>query len=282
MEQYADRCELVLNGYTRQQRIAATMMQSLWRSLVQRKYFKSIIKGVRMQRTAEQDYLDDPDDVVKLMNYVLYLHTFPHDYARARRLYERAVAHMEARGPDNGYVLFNYAIFLQVHAASATHTNDSLHCASRRTSRRTVGATHTNNSRCTARSGEHRGGLGLRAGARAARAQRAGHARRQDAQVPRALQEHEVGRALRPRAHRLLPTGGHPQLQGRAGAGQLRHHAAVRVQRLRDGPGVLPARAAGRPVRSEDHAELQLHALQPQAGGGPPCSQCAVSVLQCS
>lgn len=61
-------------------------MQSLWRTRVQKVYFKQIMKGVRMQRVCEDEYLNQPRDIVKLCNYMLFLHTFPHDYDRGAYL----------------------------------------------------------------------------------------------------------------------------------------------------------------------------------------------------
>ena len=69
------------------------------------------MKGVRLQRDCEDAYLNDPTSLVKLLNHVLHLHVFAHDVPRCRVLYDRAMEGMKRRGPDNGFLLFNYAIF---------------------------------------------------------------------------------------------------------------------------------------------------------------------------
>jgi ankyrin repeat protein len=109
--QYLDRLELWRTGHLPAERDAAILMQALWRARVQRQYFKAIMKGVRLQQRCEDEYLDKPRDILSLVNYCVYLHTFPNDYERARPLYERSMKFMQERGPDNGFILFNYAIF---------------------------------------------------------------------------------------------------------------------------------------------------------------------------
>jgi ankyrin repeat protein len=108
---YLDRLELWRTGHLPAERDAAILMQALWRARVQRQYFKAIMKGVRLQQRCEDEYLDKPRDILSLINYCVYLHTFPNDYERARPLYERSMGFMKDRGPDNGFILFNYAIF---------------------------------------------------------------------------------------------------------------------------------------------------------------------------
>ena len=72
------------------------------------------MKGQRLMKGCEDDYLNLPDDPVALCNYALFLHTMHHNYERVRPLYMQAIRFMENRGPDNAFVLFAYAIFLAV------------------------------------------------------------------------------------------------------------------------------------------------------------------------
>ncbi|KAG7384679.1 hypothetical protein PHYPSEUDO_002372 [Phytophthora pseudosyringae] len=99
-------------GYTEQMQQAAQSVQTLWRARVARISFQMVIRSVRLMRTCEQEYLEDPTNLVKMGNYVLYLHTITHDYDRARPLYGRLMRVMAQRGPDIPFVLLSYGIFL--------------------------------------------------------------------------------------------------------------------------------------------------------------------------
>ncbi|KAG6944760.1 hypothetical protein JG688_00016928, partial [Phytophthora aleatoria] len=70
------------------------------------------IEVVKIQ--ASYQYLEDPTHLVKMGNYVLYLHTITHDYERARPLYGRLLRVMAQRGPDIPFILFSYGIFLYI------------------------------------------------------------------------------------------------------------------------------------------------------------------------
>ena len=64
-----------------------------------------------MQRACEEEYLKDPTDLIKLTNHIMYQQCFPHDYERCRGLYDEALERMRERGPDNGFLLYNYAVY---------------------------------------------------------------------------------------------------------------------------------------------------------------------------
>ncbi|KAG1709367.1 hypothetical protein DVH05_020022 [Phytophthora capsici] len=113
-EAFENRRQLAKWGYTEQMQQAARTLQSLWRARVARISLQMIIRAVKLMRTCEQEYLEDPTNLAKMGNYVLYLHTITHDYDRARPLYGRLLRVMAQRGPDIPFVLFSYGIFLYI------------------------------------------------------------------------------------------------------------------------------------------------------------------------
>ncbi|GMF18493.1 unnamed protein product [Phytophthora lilii] len=113
-EAFETRRQLVRWGYTEKMQQAAQMLQILWRARVARIAFQMVLRAVRLMRTCEQEYLEDPTNLVKMGNYVLYLHTIVHDYDRARPLYGRLMRVMAQRGPDIPFILFSYGIFLYI------------------------------------------------------------------------------------------------------------------------------------------------------------------------
>ena len=105
------REQVRLTGFTMEEFNAATKMQALWKTRQARLNFKMVLAATKMGKMAEETYLQDPDDVVALSNYVLYLHAIEHEYVRARKLYRFLFEFMEERGPDNPFVLYSVAIF---------------------------------------------------------------------------------------------------------------------------------------------------------------------------
>lgn len=113
-ENFVERCQLVRWGYTQAMKLSAIRLQRLWRARQARISFRIIMKSVHLMQSCEQDYLEDPTNLVKMGNYVLYLHTIVHDYDRARPLYGRLMRMMATRGPDIAFILFSYGLFLFV------------------------------------------------------------------------------------------------------------------------------------------------------------------------
>lgn len=111
---FEERCQLFAWGYTQQMKLAAVRLQRLWRARLARISFQLILKAVRLMQTCEQEYLEEPTNLVKMGNYVLYLHTITHDYERARPLYGRLMRMMAQRGPDVPFILLSYGLFLYV------------------------------------------------------------------------------------------------------------------------------------------------------------------------
>ncbi|KAF1774650.1 Ankyrin repeat-containing domain [Phytophthora cactorum] len=70
---FENRLQLVRWGYTEKMQQAAQSLQRLWRARVARISFQMVIRAVRLMRTCEQEYLEDPTHLVKMGNYVLYL-----------------------------------------------------------------------------------------------------------------------------------------------------------------------------------------------------------------
>ncbi|TYZ65659.1 hypothetical protein PybrP1_011623 [[Pythium] brassicae (nom. inval.)] len=108
------RSQLYRWGYTQPMQRAAVRLQQLWRARMARVAFRAILRAVQLMQTCEREYLEDPTSLVKLGNYVLFLHAMQHDYARARPLYGRLMRTMAQRGPDLPFVLLSYALFLHV------------------------------------------------------------------------------------------------------------------------------------------------------------------------
>ncbi|GLE01583.1 hypothetical protein PINS_up010413 [Pythium insidiosum] len=112
--QDVERRQLMRWGYTLATRDAATHLQRLWRARQARISFRLIMKSVQLMKASEHEYLQDPTNLVKMGNYVLFLHAILHDYERARPLYGRLMRTMAQRGPDVPFILFSYGIFLYV------------------------------------------------------------------------------------------------------------------------------------------------------------------------
>ncbi|KAK1940637.1 Ankyrin-2 [Phytophthora citrophthora] len=113
-EAFENRQQLAKWGYTEVMQQAAQTLQALWRARVARISLQMIIRAVKLMKTCEQEYLEDPTNFAKMGNYVLYLHTITHDYDRARPLYGRLLRVMAQRGPDIPFVLFSYGVFLYI------------------------------------------------------------------------------------------------------------------------------------------------------------------------
>ncbi|ETW07966.1 hypothetical protein H310_02352 [Aphanomyces invadans] len=111
---FLERQQMHYFGYTTQMLHAAITLQSMFRMRTARVYFHRLMQGVSICRSCEADYLNDPLNLTRLGNYVLYLHAIRHDYDRARPLYSRLMEYMTARGPDVPFILRCYALFLYV------------------------------------------------------------------------------------------------------------------------------------------------------------------------
>ena len=105
------REQIRLTGFTMEEYDAATCMQNLWRTRQARVNFKMMLKAKKLGEEAEGKYLADPEDIISLCNYALYLHVIEQEYERARKLYRYMLEFMAERGPDNAFVLYGCAIF---------------------------------------------------------------------------------------------------------------------------------------------------------------------------
>ena len=103
---------LRLRGFTRAEDQASRWLQGIWRGRSIRRTFKLMVRGARIMRSCEDEYLSDPNNPVNLCNYMLYLHVEKRNYAKARPLYARALEMMSVRGPDNPFILYSYAMFV--------------------------------------------------------------------------------------------------------------------------------------------------------------------------
>jgi ankyrin repeat protein len=112
VQTWEDDRMLRLKGFTRAEDQASRWLQGIWRGRIIRRTFKFMVRGARIMRNCEDEYLSDPNNPVNLCNYMVYLHVERHDYNKARPLYARALEMMSTRGPDNAFILYAYAMFV--------------------------------------------------------------------------------------------------------------------------------------------------------------------------
>ena len=111
MQQIEDDKQLRLCGFTRKENEVAQKLQGIWRGRQAMRTFRQMVRGAKIMKTCENDFLSDPDKIENLCNYTLYLHAVRLEYDHARILYGRMLEYMVGRGPDNAFVLYAYAIF---------------------------------------------------------------------------------------------------------------------------------------------------------------------------
>ena len=113
--------DTIKRGFTLEQRQSAQKIQNAYRMKQAKRVKVTILTGKNIMLSSETKYLETPYNasktvspisVVRLCNYMLYLHTILRDYEKARPLYAKAMQYMVQRGPDNAFVLLSYAIFL--------------------------------------------------------------------------------------------------------------------------------------------------------------------------
>ena len=66
--------QLRVRGFTREQENTALLIQRMYRGKLMRENFKMMVKGKKIMRTAEEQYLAHPDEITNLCNYMLWLH----------------------------------------------------------------------------------------------------------------------------------------------------------------------------------------------------------------
>ena len=106
-------------GYSLDTQEAASRFQAFWRACIARKNLSLILKAKSIMEGAEEEYLQNPQDMRAVSNYALWAHAIRHDNDQARLLYNSMLARMHWRGIDNAFVLYSTAIFL-----AATHEED--------------------------------------------------------------------------------------------------------------------------------------------------------------
>lgn len=114
--------QVISQGFTQTEAKCAIRLQNAYRGKRARKKLRTLLRGVEIMRCAEDKYLENPfrietsetdrQGIVNLCNYMLYLFVIEHKTDKARPLFHRAMNYMMERGPDNPFVLMNYAIFL--------------------------------------------------------------------------------------------------------------------------------------------------------------------------
>ena len=111
LRDHRDRIMLAEKGFTKSQERLAKKLQSMWRGYKVRTRFRIIIRAKAICVTAQQRFLDHPDNDQHLFNYTLYVQVVLNDYDRARPLYIEMLRKMTHRGPDIAQILYAYAIF---------------------------------------------------------------------------------------------------------------------------------------------------------------------------
>lgn len=105
--------QLRLWGFTKAQERVATKLQAIWRGRQMARTFRLMVKAKKLMIGSDTRYLNNPNSIENMVNYMLYLTCFPpQNYERARVLYSKAFDFMLARGPDNSLILYAYTIFV--------------------------------------------------------------------------------------------------------------------------------------------------------------------------
>ena len=78
---------------------------------------------MRICKTAEVKYFENPNADKNMLNYALYTHIVLRDYMKARLVYGEAMRRMVHRGPDVAFILYAYAVF-----AFVSHDQDLIDC----------------------------------------------------------------------------------------------------------------------------------------------------------
>lgn len=110
-DEWEERMFVLTYGYSRNASESARRIQGAFRASRCRRQLHRILTSQDIARHSEEEYLKNPDSLVRKINYVLMLHAMRHDYARARPLYVQSVAAMEARGPDIDILCYAFALF---------------------------------------------------------------------------------------------------------------------------------------------------------------------------
>ena len=91
---------------------AAKLVQRLYRKSKANDFrikdFMQIVRALKFQRDAEDNYKKFPDRLSSVANFALLMHTRDHDYKAARKLYEKAFE----IAPQNPVLLWAWTIFL--------------------------------------------------------------------------------------------------------------------------------------------------------------------------
>ncbi|KAG5186246.1 hypothetical protein JKP88DRAFT_309662 [Tribonema minus] len=106
-----ERAYFHAHGWWPKEEKAALMMQRAWRRHDALARLSRIVAAQRIAAGAEDAYLAAPTSRVRLFNYMLHLHVLRGNLARARPLYDQALAAMARRGPDDDMLLLAYATF---------------------------------------------------------------------------------------------------------------------------------------------------------------------------
>ncbi|GBG32111.1 Ankyrin repeat domain-containing protein 50 [Hondaea fermentalgiana] len=119
---FDDLWNIVQQGFTMTEAKHAIRLQNAYRAKRSRDKLRTLKRGVKIMRAAEEKYLENPfrletsgtnpEGIVNLCNYMVYLHVIEHKIDKARPLFHSAMNFMAQRGPDNAFVLMSFAIFL--------------------------------------------------------------------------------------------------------------------------------------------------------------------------
>lgn len=98
-------------GFTMEQNKTASMLQSLWKAKVARRYLNILLKANRIMLKAREEYETHPNSMTSLVNYTLFFQAKYFDDKILESLYDKCFDRMNKRGGDNSVILFGYAIF---------------------------------------------------------------------------------------------------------------------------------------------------------------------------
>eukprot|EP00948_MAST-09A_sp_MAST-9A-sp1_P000985 g985.t1 len=97
---------------------AATFLQRMFRKSRANDFritdFSQIVRALKFQRDAEENYKKHPDRLSSIINYALLNHTIKHDHKAARAAYKKALE----ISPNNPVVLYGWGLFLLAESAN--------------------------------------------------------------------------------------------------------------------------------------------------------------------
>jgi hypothetical protein len=108
---YEQRLAIQQLGFTVGQDKAARKLQESWRGKIASRHLTLLLKATRLMANSQSVFESDPEDMMALCNYTLFVHVGLDDLDKASRLYKVCISQMMSRGGDHPFVLYSYAIY---------------------------------------------------------------------------------------------------------------------------------------------------------------------------